>query len=141
MVRKIILCLPKSKWDPKVTVIEEAQDLETIALDDPLGKLLTHKIHLKEDEEVVQTKKGIAFKTIGKGFYSSEDGPSERHGNSTTIIIRGLKMICKSKRFVPKKFCKKGSKGNERSSKGKIFLNNNESNMGPCLVMDCQGMW
>ena len=51
MVRKILRCLPKSKWGPKVTAIEEAQNLKTLALDDLLGKLLTHEIHLKEDEE------------------------------------------------------------------------------------------
>ena len=41
MVRKVLRCLPKSKWGPKVTVIEEAQDLKTLALDDLLGKLRT----------------------------------------------------------------------------------------------------
>ena len=28
MVRKIFQCLPKNKWGPKVTAIEEAQDLK-----------------------------------------------------------------------------------------------------------------
>jgi len=54
MVRKILRCLPKNKWGPKVTTIEEAQDLKTLALDDLLGKFLTHEIHLKEDKEEVQ---------------------------------------------------------------------------------------
>jgi len=31
--------------------IKEAQDLKTLALDDLLRKLLTHEIHLKEDEK------------------------------------------------------------------------------------------
>ena len=47
MVRKILRCLSKSKWGPKVTAIEEGQDLKTLALDDLLGKLLTHEIHLQ----------------------------------------------------------------------------------------------
>jgi len=51
MVRKILPCSPINKWGPKVTTIEEAQDLKTLALDDLLRKLLTHEIHLKEDEE------------------------------------------------------------------------------------------
>ena len=38
MVRKILRCLPKNKWGPKVTAIEEAQNLKTLALDDFLGK-------------------------------------------------------------------------------------------------------
>ena len=36
MVRKILRCLPKNKWGPKVIAIEEAQDLKTLALDDLL---------------------------------------------------------------------------------------------------------
>ena len=50
MVRKILRYLPENKWDLKVTTVEEAQDLKKLELDDLLGKLLTHKIHLKEDE-------------------------------------------------------------------------------------------
>ena len=46
MVRKILRRLPKNKWGPKVIAIEEAQDLKTLALNDLLGKLLTHEIHL-----------------------------------------------------------------------------------------------
>ena len=53
MVRKILRSLPKNKWGPKVTTIEEAQNLKTLALDSLLGKLLTQEIHLKEDEEEI----------------------------------------------------------------------------------------
>jgi len=77
MVRKILRCLPKNKWGPKVVVIEEAQDLKTLALDDLLGKLLTHEIHLKEDEEEVQPKRGVAFKTTKEELQSSEDESTE----------------------------------------------------------------
>ena len=73
MVRKILCCLPKNKWGPKVIAIEEAQDLKTLALDDLLGKLLTHEIHLKEDEEEVQPKRGVAFRTTKEELQSSED--------------------------------------------------------------------
>ena len=43
MVRKILRCLPKNKWGPKVTAIEEAQNLKTLPLDDLLGKLKIKK--------------------------------------------------------------------------------------------------
>jgi len=46
-------------------------------LDDLLGKLLTHEIHLKEDEEEAQTKRGVAFKIANKELHSSEDESSE----------------------------------------------------------------
>jgi len=77
MVRTIFRCLPKNKWDPKVTVIEEAQEIKTLALDDLLGKLLTHEIHLKEDEEEVQPKRVIAFQTTDEELHSSEGESSE----------------------------------------------------------------
>jgi len=43
-------------------------------LDDLLKKLLTHEIHLKEDEEA-HTKREVAFKTPTE--YSFEDESSE----------------------------------------------------------------
>jgi len=49
--QNILRCLPKNKWGPTVTTIEEAQNLKKLASDDLFGKLLMHEIHLKEDEE------------------------------------------------------------------------------------------
>ena len=49
-VRKILRCLPKSKWGPKVTAIEEAQDLTLLTLDNLLGKLITHEMSLNEED-------------------------------------------------------------------------------------------
>ena len=117
MVRKILICLPKSKWGPKVTPIEEAQDLKTLTLDDLLRKLLTHEIHLKEDEEEVQPKKGIAFKY--EELHSSKDESSKSDEDSMAMIARGLKKMFKLTRFDPKKFYKKGSssKRNEQTQK------------------------
>ena len=88
MVRKILRCLPKNKWGPKVTAIEEAQNLKTLPLDDLLGKLMTHEIHLKEDEEVGQTKKGVAFKTRSEEAISSEDESSEENEDTMAMIAR-----------------------------------------------------
>jgi len=119
---------------PKVTAIEEAQDLETLALDDLLGKLLTYKIHLREDEEETQPKKGVAFKTTSEEHYSLKDESSKEDEDSMSMTARGLKKMFKSKIFDPKKFYKKGSslKKNEKFSKGNKPLNNkNESDLGP----------
>jgi len=77
-------------------------------LDDLLGKLLTHEIHLKEDEEELQPKKGIAFKTTKEEPQSSEDESTDSDEDSMEIIPRGLKKMFKS-RYDPKKFYKKGS--------------------------------
>ena len=81
MVRKILRYLPKNKWGPKVTAI---QNLKTLALDYLLGKLLTHEIHLEEDEEEKETqpKKRVVFKTTSEEHYSSEDESSEEDEDS-----------------------------------------------------------
>ena len=47
MVRKILRCLPRS-WGLKMVVIEEANDLTKMSLDELLGSLITHEITLKK---------------------------------------------------------------------------------------------
>jgi len=79
-------------------------------LDDLLGELLTYKIHLKEDEADIPTKKGVAFKTKSKDFNSSEDNSSDEDEESMTTIVHGLKKMFKSKRIDPKKILQKGFK-------------------------------
>ena len=151
LVWKILRCLPKKKWGPKVTAIEEAQNLKTLALDDVLGKLLMYEIHDKEDEEekgTHQFKKEVAFKTGGEDVISSEEESSEEDEDTTVTIAKGLKKMFRSMNFDPKKFYKKGSSSskNEKFSKGTKFINNkNDSNLGPCfgcglpghIVKDC----
>jgi len=73
MVRKILQCLPNNKWGPKVTVIEEAQDLKTLALNDLLEKLLIYEIHLKEDEEETQPTRGVASNSNEELQYSEDE--------------------------------------------------------------------
>ena len=107
-----------------------------MALEGLLGKLLTHEIHLKEDEEELQPKKGIAFKTTKEESQSSEDESSNSDEDSVEIIARGLKKMFKSRRFDPKKFYKKGSSSrrNEKISKGNKFSNDkNDTNLGSCF--------
>ncbi|XP_052188099.1 uncharacterized protein LOC127798498 [Diospyros lotus] len=45
-VRKILRSLPRS-WDPKVTAITEAKDLDKLEFDNLLGSLMTHEIMMK----------------------------------------------------------------------------------------------
>jgi len=85
IVRKILQCLPKSKWGPKVTAIEEAQDLKILALVDLLEKLLTHEIHLKEEEEEAQPKRRMAFKTTNEEPHPSKDESSESDEDSMAL--------------------------------------------------------
>ena len=71
MVRKILQCLPKNKWAPKVIATEEAQDLKKLELDDMQGKFLTHEIHLKEDD-TESSKKKIHLKATKEDCTSDE---------------------------------------------------------------------
>ncbi|GAV89852.1 UBN2 domain-containing protein, partial [Cephalotus follicularis] len=73
LVRKILMCLPKS-WTPKVTAIEEAKDLSILSLEQLLGSLMTHKTTMKNHEYVeVKKKKSIAFKASKEDSESDED--------------------------------------------------------------------
>jgi len=97
MVRKILECLPKNKWGPKITAIEEAQDLKKLELDNFLGRLLTYEIHLKEDEGE-SSKKGIALKAIQEDCTSEEEESNDKDDEAFLLIIRGLnKMGLKKK--------------------------------------------
>ena len=78
-------------------------------MDDLLTKLLIHEIHFKEDEEEVQTKKELAFKTTSEGLYSSKDESNEGDENSMAMIARRGRKIFKSNRFNPRKLYKAGS--------------------------------
>ena len=51
-------------WDPKVTAIQEAKDLNVLSLDTLIGSLKTHEIELNEAfEESDKKGKFIAFKS------------------------------------------------------------------------------
>ncbi|CAL1401334.1 unnamed protein product [Linum trigynum] len=60
LVRKILWSLPE-QWTPKVTAIEEAKDLEKLAIDELIGSLATHEDKLNKGNHD-KGKKGIAFK-------------------------------------------------------------------------------
>ena len=56
---KILLkksCNVYHKWHPKVTVIQEAQDLEKLSLDELLGSLMTHELSMRRQEEIPNNK-------------------------------------------------------------------------------------
>ena len=64
LVQKILRSLP-DKWDPKVTAIQEAKDLNTLPLDELMGSLITHELTLQHrNEDELKKKKSIALKAI-----------------------------------------------------------------------------
>ncbi|GKU99723.1 hypothetical protein SLEP1_g12527 [Rubroshorea leprosula] len=58
VMRKVLRSLPKN-WEPKKTAIEEFKDLNTLKLEDLIGKLMTYEIEVQVDGgvEVVEKKK------------------------------------------------------------------------------------
>jgi len=83
---------PKTNGIPRSPQLKK---LKTLALDNLLGKLLTNEIHLREDEKEVQTKRGVAFKTINEELHSTKEESSEKDEDSMTMIAKGLKKIFK----------------------------------------------
>ena len=62
LVRKVLRSLPRS-WEPMVTAIQKAKDLNNYSLDELLGFLMTHELSmLHRDEEKKKKKKTIALK-------------------------------------------------------------------------------
>ena len=62
LVQKILRSL-LDKWDPKVTTIQEAKDLNTLSLDELMGFLITHELtmqHRMDDNQ--KRRKSITFK-------------------------------------------------------------------------------
>jgi len=89
MMRKILRCLPKNKWGLKVIAIEETQDLKKLELDDLLGKLLTHEIHLREDEGE-NSKKGIALKASKEDYTFDMEEPNENDKEAFSLVVQVL---------------------------------------------------
>jgi hypothetical protein len=71
-VKKILRCLP-DEWEAKVTVIEEAKDLDTLSLDQLMGSLMTHEMKMNE-RKVAAPSKEIALQTsIKEGEESDKE--------------------------------------------------------------------
>lgn len=90
MVRKILMCLPKS-WAPKVTAIQEAKDLTKLPLEELMGSLMAHEITLKENDEEFKKKKNIAFKSSKKE--EEDDSNDEGDDEDLAFITRKLKRM------------------------------------------------
>ncbi|GKV13561.1 hypothetical protein SLEP1_g24557 [Rubroshorea leprosula] len=101
VVRKVLRSLPKN-WEAKKTTIEESKDLNTLKLEDLIGKLMTYEIEVQVDGGVEvdeKKKKDVAFKA-GNQKEKSEDDASDGENISTLIsreVRRFMKKNIKSK--------------------------------------------
>jgi len=74
-VRKTLRSLP-ARWRPKVTVIEEAKDLNTLSVEDLVSSLKVHEIGLNEHEPAKKVK-FIALPSKGKSSKALKVSESE----------------------------------------------------------------
>ena len=128
MVRKVLRCLPRKKWGPKVTAIEEAQDLTRLLLDDLLGKLLTHELSLKEEEDgKAPTTDSLALKAKGVQEVDSSNDDSDEDDDEDPFVLmaRSFNKILKMRKYY-----KKGnsSKAYNNNKKGKKYSSGNSKN-------------
>ncbi|MQM07343.1 hypothetical protein Taro_040182 [Colocasia esculenta] len=78
MVRKILRSLPSS-WTPKVTTIEEANDLKRMSLEKLVGSLMAHEINMERLGESLRRKKH-------SNALKSEEDLSEEFSNNNESI-------------------------------------------------------
>ena len=96
-VRKVLRSLPKAKWEPKTTAIEEAQDLNTLQPDDLQGKLLTHRLQMNEyDGELPEGMKNLALKA--KESEHSQENDRDDDEDPFALISKALAKIMKFKK-------------------------------------------
>ena len=96
-----------NKWDPKVTAIQEAKDLNTLSLDKLMGSLITHELtrqHRTEDDQ--KRRKSIAFKVAMDKIEGSEDEHSSDNDiqdEDLAMVVRKFKKIMERKKKVQPK--------------------------------------
>ena len=93
-MRKTLRSLP-ARWRPKVTVIEEAKDLNTLSVEDLVSSLKVHEIGLNEHEPT-KTVKSIALSSKGKSSKAfkviesedeSPDGDSDEDPTEKMVML------------------------------------------------------
>ncbi|MQL71743.1 hypothetical protein Taro_004082 [Colocasia esculenta] len=99
MVRKILRSLPSS-WTPKVTAIEEANDLKTMSLEKLIGSLMAHEINMERLRESSSRKKHTnALKAAeDSSEEQSEDEASSEDSEKEEALSRRLKCILAKKK-------------------------------------------
>ncbi|GKV17010.1 hypothetical protein SLEP1_g27571 [Rubroshorea leprosula] len=112
---EVLRSLPKN-WEAKKTAIEESKDLNTLKLEDLIGKLMTYEIEIQVDggvEAVKKKKKNVAFKASNQKEESEDDASNDESSNEEDIT----KLISKEvKRFMKKNIKSKLAKRDEGES-------------------------
>ncbi|KAK2975176.1 hypothetical protein RJ640_000103 [Escallonia rubra] len=96
MVRKVLRSFPK-RWEVKVTVIQEARDLNVLKLEELLGSLMTHEITIMihDVKETTLKKKSLALKAEASHEAEESSGDSD---NDIALITRKFKKFLANRR-------------------------------------------
>ena len=89
-VMKILRALPES-WTPKITAIEEANDLNTLKLEDLISSLMSHELIKRRNEESHRERRTLALKA-----QNSEESTSTSHEEEEEIAL----LIKKFRKFM-----------------------------------------
>jgi len=82
-VNNILKSLP-AKWRPKVTAIKEANDLNTLSVEDLIRSLNCHEIGLNEQESA-RKPKPITLKSKGKSTKALKANESEDESSAEDL--------------------------------------------------------
>ncbi|MQM03353.1 hypothetical protein Taro_036132 [Colocasia esculenta] len=101
MVRKILRSLPAS-WTPKVTAIEEANDLRKMSLEKLVGSLMAHEINMERLGESSSRKKHNNALKAAEDTSGDESDDDKSNGSSKddeAFLSRRLQRILAKKKY------------------------------------------
>ncbi|MQM13164.1 hypothetical protein Taro_046087 [Colocasia esculenta] len=101
MVRKILRSLPAS-WSPKVTAIEEANDLKRMSLEKLIGSLMAHEINMERlGESSSRRKQSNALKAEEDASEEASDGDESLRSSEDeeALLSRRLQRILAKKKY------------------------------------------
>ncbi|MQL90200.1 hypothetical protein Taro_022779 [Colocasia esculenta] len=132
MVRKILRSLPSS-WTPKVTAIEEANDLKRMSVEKLIGSLMAHEINMERLGESSSRKKhSNALKAEEESSEASSSGSDVDSGNEEAMLSKRLqRILAKKKKFQSGRRYFKKNKDSKRSD-GK------EMKKGETIYYECK---
>lgn len=94
-VKKLLSVLPET-WESKVEAITEARDLDSLAMDELIGNLITYELKKNQEKEIGGKRKirNLVLKAIASDDFEEE--------NITLITKRFTRMLKKGQAFQKK---------------------------------------
>ena len=98
LVKKVLRSL-SSSWEAKVTVIQEAKDLNVLPLEELLGSLMTHELTMKQHtEEKTKRKRTIALKSTAQEENDSEKLDNSEEDKDLALITKKFRWFMRKKK-------------------------------------------